>query len=116
MNRQYPAYSEYLLENLDDIAARAVEGDTYHSAIEAAPADVVVALSAPNMPVDVAVSFGKPFATSPVIMVTLTAAGNAGAYINLVAVNVTTTGFTLRAASGAAQSISCRWLAYGRRQ
>lgn len=116
MIRQYGATEAYLSANLDDLAARAVEGDSYHTAIEAATTDVGVSLATANTAVDTAVTFSKPFVAAPAVMLTLTAAGTPGAYVTVLAVNITTTGFMLRAASGAAQTISLRWLAYGRRQ
>lgn len=99
----------------DEIFQRAVEGDSYHSSIEAAQADVSVTLATAGTPVTASVSFSRPFAAAPTVLLTLTGAGNVGAYINVLATSVTTTGFTLQAASGAAQTITVRWLAYGRR-
>jgi hypothetical protein len=112
----YPITEHHHSENLLNLASRAVEGDAYHAAIEVAQADVSITLAAANTTVDKAVSFAKPFAAAPTVMVSITSAGNAGTYLNALVVSVTTSGFTIRAASGAAQTITCRWLAYGRRE
>jgi hypothetical protein len=114
--RQYPPTDTYQAQNLDDIFARAVEGDVNHAAIEVAQADVSVTLASANTPVDTTVSFAKPFAAAPLVVVTITSAANAGTYINAFPVSVTTTSFKIRAASGAAQTIACKWIAYGRRE
>ncbi len=116
MNRLYPPGVEYLPQNLDEIFARAVEGDALHAAAEVAQADVSVVLAAPGVAVDTTVTFGKAFEATPVVMLTLVDAGNDAVYINALAKSITTTGFTLRVVSGAAQTVKVRWLAYGRRQ
>lgn len=116
MIRPFPAGDQYLPQNLDDVFARAIEGDSYHTAIEAAPADVSATIATAGTPVDVAVAFSKPFAATPVVKMTMVGATNTATYLNVLAVNVATSGFTLRANSGVAQTVNVRWLAYGRRQ
>jgi H-type lectin domain len=116
MMRLRPLTEHYHGENLDDIFARAVEGDIYNAAIETSTANVSVVIAVANTQVDTAITFSKPFAATPVVMLTLTGAANLGVYVNAIALNATTTGFTLRVNSGAAQTITCRWLVYGRRE
>lgn len=116
MNRTYPPTGQYLPQHLDEIFARAVEGDVQHAAIEDAVSDISVTLAAGNTPVDTAVAFALPFAVTPAVLPVVTGAANASVYINALAINVGLNGFTLRVASGAAQTITLRWLAYGRRQ
>lgn len=101
--------------NFDEVFAKAVEGNAYHTAIETATADVSVVLAAPDVAVDTVISFALPFEVAPVVAVWFVSIPTNNVYNNLVGLAPTTTGFTLRVVSGAAQTVKCRWLAYGQR-